>query len=63
MKGETKAAAFAVDSLLHALVEQDAVKSIEKLSRYTLPKILNEFFTQVEQQRCNEHDGYRARMS
>jgi hypothetical protein len=57
MKGETKAAAFAVDSLLHALVEQDAVKSIEKFSRYIIPKILQEFFTEVERQRRNEHDG------
>lgn len=49
MSGETKAAALAIDSMLHAMVEQDAVKSLQKFSKYILPKILDEVFKNIEQ--------------
>lgn len=51
LSGETEAAALAVDSMLHAMVEQDAVKSLQKFTKYTLPKILDEVFKDIEQQK------------
>ncbi|MFH0897197.1 MAG: hypothetical protein V1850_04005 [Candidatus Bathyarchaeota archaeon] len=47
---ETRAAALVVDSLLHGLVEQNLLKSLEKFSKYTLPKLLEIAFKELEKQ-------------
>ncbi|MFH0896645.1 MAG: hypothetical protein V1850_01160, partial [Candidatus Bathyarchaeota archaeon] len=50
-RGETEAAALIIDSVLHAMVEEDAVKSLQKFTKYTLPKILDKIFKNIEQQK------------
>ena len=49
MIGETRVAAIALDSMLHMMVEQDAVKSLQKFCRYVLPKIIDETFKKMNE--------------